>query len=122
MFERIISLHRSGVKIHLHYFDYRGAKGTGPLNQYCDTINSYQRTTGLKGFSFHIPYIVASRNNKTLIENLNKDEYPVFIEGVHCAGIISGIQRKMRNIVVRLHNDESDYYEGLCRSEVPPGC
>jgi glycosyltransferase involved in cell wall biosynthesis len=117
MFERIISLHRTGVKIHLHYFDYRGITNTGPLNQYCTTINSYKRTTPLKGFSFRLPYIVASRNNKNLIENLNKDGHPVFIEGVHCTGIISGIQKNKRKIVVRLHNDESGYYEGLYRSE-----
>ncbi|MCW3116864.1 MAG: glycosyltransferase family 4 protein, partial [Chitinophagaceae bacterium] len=117
MFERIISLHRTGVKIHLHYFDYRGITNISTLNQYCTTIHSYKRTTGLKGFSFRLPYIVASRNNKTLIENLNKDEHPVFIEGVHCSGIISGIQKNKRKIVVRLHNDESDYYEGLYRSE-----
>ena len=117
MFERIISLHRTGVKIHLHYFDYRGTVHTGPLNQYCETINSYKRITGLKGFSFRLPYIVASRNNKNLIENLNKDHHPVFIEGVHCAGIIPAIQKKKRKITVRLHNDESDYYEGLYRSE-----
>jgi hypothetical protein len=117
MLERIISLYKTGVKIHLHYFDYKGIKGTGPLNQYCATINSYKRTTGLKGFSFRLPYIVSSRNNKTLIENLNKDGYPVFIEGIHCAGIISAIQKTKRKIIVRLHNDESDYYEGLYRSE-----
>ncbi|MES1224981.1 MAG: glycosyltransferase family 4 protein, partial [Bacteroidota bacterium] len=117
MFERIISLHRIGVKIHLHYFDYRGVNGTGPLNQYCATINSYKRITGWNGFSFRLPYIVSSRNNKTLIDNLNKDEHPVFIEGIHCAGIISSIRKNKRNIVVRLHNDESDYYEGLYRSE-----
>jgi glycosyltransferase involved in cell wall biosynthesis len=117
MFERIISLHNIGVKIHLHYFDYRGVTGTGPLNQYCASINSYRRTTGWKGFSFRLPYIVASRNNKTLVENLNRDDYPVFIEGIHCSGLIAGIKGDNRKIVVRLHNDESDYYEGLYHSE-----
>jgi len=117
MFERIISLHRIGIKIHLHYFDYRDVTNTGPLKQYCQSVNSYKRTTGLKGFSFKIPYIVSSRINKNLIDKLNQDEYPVFIEGVHCTGIIADIQKDKRKIVVRLHNDESDYYEGLARSE-----
>lgn len=117
MFQRIVSLHDIGVKIHLHYFDYKGIGDTSVLSGYCETINAYKRKTGIKGFSITTPYIVASRNNKSLIENLNKDSHPVFIEGVHCAGIISSIQKAERKIVVRLHNDESDYYKGLYNSE-----
>ncbi|MEJ0101113.1 MAG: glycosyltransferase family 4 protein [Bacteroidota bacterium] len=117
MFQRIIALHRTGIKIHLHYFDYRNITDTKILSNYCESINSYERRSGLKGFSFRLPYIVASRNNKKLVENLNKDEYPVFLEGVHCSGIIRDIKKADRKIIVRLHNDESDYYKGLYHSE-----
>jgi len=117
MFQRIISLHRVGIKIHLHYFDYRGVTDTRILSNYCESIHSYKRDTGLKGFSFQQPYIVASRNNKQLIQTLNENDYPVFLEGVHCTGIIQQIRKPGRKIVVRLHNDESDYYKGLYHTE-----
>jgi glycosyltransferase involved in cell wall biosynthesis len=117
MFQRIVALHNIGIKIHLHYFDYRNVPDTKILSKYCETMNSYKRLTGLKGFSLRLPYIVSSRNNKRLVENLNKDEFPVFLEGVHCSGIIAAIKKLNRKILVRLHNDESDYYKGLYHSE-----
>ncbi len=115
MFYKIEALYRLGIKIHLHYFSYHHRGGHDELNQYCETINAYQRETGLKGFSRKIPYIVASRINASLVENLNKDNYPVLLEGVHCTGIIPQLN-KNKKILVRLHNDECEYYQQLSKS------
>lgn len=117
MYQRIIALHNIGIKIHLHYFDYRNVTDTRNLSKYCERIYSYKRATGLNGFSFRLPYIISSRNNKQLIETLNRDNYPVFLEGVHCSGITEDIRKPGRKIIIRLHNDESDYYKGLYRTE-----
>lgn len=116
MFYRIKALKADGVKIHLHYFNYKQRGNPNELNQYCETIHQYERKTGWKGFSFRQPYIVSSRVNTTLAANLNKDNYPVLLEGVHCTGLLPLLNTENRKVVVRLHNNESAYYGYLARS------
>jgi hypothetical protein len=86
------------------------------LNGFCETIDIYEREKGHKSFSLDIPYIVASRVNRQLIQNLCKDNYPVILEGVHCTGIMNQIKKENRKILVRLHNDECSYYRLLAAS------
>lgn len=116
MFYRIRALHEAGVSIHLHYFSYHQKGNPTELNQYCTSIHIYERRTGWKGFSFRLPYIVSSRINTGLAANLNKDNYPILLEGVHCTGILPLINKENRKIVVRLHNNESAYYRFLAAS------
>lgn len=115
MLYRIEALHKAGIKIHLHYFSYNQRGKPNELNRYCESIHIYERKNGSKSLSPKLPYIVASRINDQLISNLNKDDYPVMLEGIHCTGIISFIN-KNKKIVVRLHNDEKEYYHQLAAS------
>jgi hypothetical protein len=117
MMNRIIMLKKAGIRIHLHYFSYNERGTPNELNQYCETISIYERKTGTKGFSLKLPYIISSRINDDLISNLQKDDYPILLEGVHCTGILRSIDTKKRNVVVRMHNEESIYYRELARSE-----
>jgi hypothetical protein len=117
MMNRIMMFKKLGIGIHLHYFSYNERGTPNELNQYCETINVYERETGHKGFSFHTPYIISSRNNENLVANLQKDDHPILLEGIHCTGILSRIDTGRRRIVVRMHNDESIYYKELARSE-----
>lgn len=110
---RIESFFKEGIKIHLHYFAYNHRGNPNELNRYCESIHVYERKTGRKGFSFRFPYIVSSRINQELISDLNKDDHPVLLEGIHCTGILSKLNRKNRKVVVRLHNDEHEYYKQL---------
>lgn len=117
MYGKIRALHKQGVKIHLHYFDYKKRGDSEELKNYCDSIHPYKRKLGRKGFSFSTPYIVSSRVNEELISSLNKDNYPVILEGVHCTGILDSIHTSKRKILVRLHNDEHAYYRKLAMYE-----
>jgi hypothetical protein len=117
MFYKIVALHQAGVKIHLHYFKYNNREGDEELIKYCESINVYTRKTGKKGLSFRLPYIVSSRLNPELAENLNKDIHPIILEGVHCTGIVSSLDTTKRKVLVRLHNDESSYYAKLAEAE-----
>jgi Glycosyl transferases group 1 len=117
MLYKIQALHEQSVKIHLHYFSYNLRGTPNELNQYCETIQVYERKTGHKGFSFSLPYIVSSRINSELIKNLQQDNYPVLLEGLHCTGIVKEINKNHRKIIVRLHNDECSYYKQLAKSE-----
>lgn len=116
MFYKIKSLWQAGVKIHLHYFCYNKRGNPNELNKYCESIHVYKRKTGLKSFSLKLPYIVASRINEELIANLGKDDYPILLEGTHCTGILNNPGFSNRKIVVRIHNDESEYYKSLASS------
>jgi len=113
MYGKIKALYCAGIKIHLHYFEYGGHGNVEGINDYCETIHSYKRNLGRKGFSFTKPYIVSSRINSELVFNLNKDDHPVILEGIHCTGILDSINSGKRKILIRLHNDEASYYKKL---------
>ncbi len=117
MMNRIMMFRKLDIGIHLHYFNYNERGTPNELNQFCETIHVYERKTGSKGFSSRIPYIVASRMNEELAANLNKDDHPVLLEGIHCTGILPRLDLQKRKVVVRMHNEESRYYKELARAE-----
>lgn len=117
MMNRIMMFKKLGVLVHLHYFSYNDRGTPNELNQYCNSIHVYQRKKGMKGLSFKLPYIVSSRINQDLITILNKDNYPVLLEGIHCTGMLPFIDLTKRKVVVRMHNEESTYYKELARAE-----
>lgn len=116
MFYKIKALSKAGIRIHLHYFQYNDREITDDLSQLCESVEAYPRKTGREGLRGHQPYIVASRNNEALLDNLNRDDYPVLLEGIHCTGMVSQI-RKGKKIMVRVHNLESAYYRNLAKAE-----
>lgn len=116
VFFRIKSLYELGVKIHLHCFEY--GRGQQPeLNKYCVEVNYYKRNTGVSGFSFQLPYIVKSRNNKELLQNLLKDDHPVLVEGIHCTYFLFTGELKDKKVFVRSYNVEFEYYRRLAENE-----
>lgn len=117
MMNRILAFKRMGVGIHLHYFSYNERGRPEELNQFCASVNVYQREKPGKKLSLHLPYIVSSRINKDLVDRLKTDNHPILLEGLHCTGILKDLDRTNRKIVVRMHNEESLYYKELARSE-----
>jgi len=111
---KIRSLSEKGVKIHLHCFEY-GRGNPKELEQYCEQVHYYQRNTGHKGLSVSAPYIVSSRANEELIINLEKDNHPILLEGIHCTYFLQLGGLKDRKVIVRLHNVECNYYRQLAR-------
>lgn len=117
MMNRIIMFKKMGIAIHLHYFSYNERGTPNELNQYCERIHVYERKKGSRGLSRKRPYIVASRINEQLAQNLSKDNTPVLLEGIHCTGVLSRLDLSSRKVVVRMHNDETAYYRELARAE-----
>ena len=116
LFYKMSSLFAAGIQIHLHCFEY--GRGEQPeLNNYCVEVNYYPRCQGHKGFSHKLPYIVCSRSNGQLVENLLADDYPVLLEGIHCTYLLNDERFKDRNIILRLHNVEYRYYRQLYLAE-----
>jgi hypothetical protein len=113
---KIQALHAQGIKIHLHCFDY--GRGRQPmLNNWCESIEYYERKTGWAGWSFTTPYIVNSRANEQLLHNLLANNYPILMEGIHCTAWLWDKRLANRKIMVRLHNVEHAYYRRLAKVE-----
>ncbi len=115
LFYKIKSLHQVGIKIHLHCF----SKFNTPqpiLNKYCETVDYYQRKKSHSIFKFGTPFIVQSRNDVSLLRNLNKDNHPVLLEGIHCTFFYKKLYPH-RKVFIRLHNAECTYYKHLAKHE-----
>jgi hypothetical protein len=112
IFCKIRALKEAGVSIYLHCFEY--GRGRQPeLNKYCEEVYYYSRNEGHKGFSAKLPYIVCSRSNPELGDNLLKNDYPILLEGIHCSYILNCEKFRKRKIILRLHNVEYEYYYRL---------
>ena len=117
MMNRIMTMKKADVAIHLHYFSYNERGVPTELNQYCESLHVYKRKKKQNAVFSKLPYIVSSRINDELIKNLQKDNYPILLEGLHCTGILPYLNLKERKVVVRMHNEESTYYKELGEAE-----
>ena len=117
VFFRIKELSRRGVKIHLHCFEY-GREHSEYLESFCYSVNYYKREKKITKLFSSLPYIVCSRDCEMLRENLLRDDYPILLEGLHCCSILTYPEFNGRNIIVRAHNVEHEYYDHLAKAEV----
>jgi hypothetical protein len=115
LFYKLPALQAMGVQIHLHCFDYGRGKQE-ELNKYCASVQYYQRNTGYRAFAKNLPYIVGSRKNETLLNDLLQDEHPILMEGIHCTALFTDERFNSRKKFVRLHNVEYEYYKSLFTS------
>ena len=115
MLYKIKALHAEGARIHLHCFEYGRGKQEA-LNAFCEEVLYYDRMKGHKGLSMQLPYIVSSRANPQLLENLRKDNYPILFEGIHTTYFLHTGELANRTMFVRLHNVEHDYYAQLANN------
>ena len=116
VFYKIRSLSESGVQLYLHVFTY-GRKEQPELEKYCVSVNYYPRITSFaKGLS-HLPYIVTSRSNETLIKKLKEIDAPILFEGLHTTLSLKRNIFPDRRILVRTHNIEHQYYKHLAKTE-----
>jgi glycosyltransferase involved in cell wall biosynthesis len=116
LYYKIPALHKLGIKIILHYFDYKEGRSASGLEKFCEAIYSYKRSSFTGSLLSNQPFIVHSRINDALIKRLQEDNHPVIIEGIHCSGVIQHLE-KNRKVILRLHNDEAAYYQHLAKWE-----
>lgn len=114
MYYRIKAFHELGWKVILHTFEYGRGKHH-ELNEICEKVYYYKRKTGFDSHLNKRPYIVQSRINKNLINRLKEDDYPIWLEGIHCCGLLEDEELQKRAVFVRLHNIEQDYYSSLAK-------
>lgn len=115
VFNRIRMLSESGVRIVLHAFTY----GRGPseeLNRYCEQVFYYNRRRWVNPFS-QTPYIVSTRRNPDLLQNILADNAPIMFEGLHTCSLLGHRRLQGRTMIVRMHNVEHSYYYFTARNE-----
>lgn len=116
VYYKIKALHSKGVGVHLHCFEY-GRGEQAHLNELCESVSYYRRDENKLNFLKKEPYVVASRANSDLLSRLKQDNLPIIIEGLHNCWIIESLKPSDREIFVRTHNVEHDYYNGLAKVE-----
>ncbi len=115
VYYKLKALHRKGIRIILHCFEYPGRERSEKLNEYCHEVHYYPRLIGFKSALSTKPYIVSSRKSKALLENLKKDKHPILFEGLHSCFYISHPELRDRFKVYRESNIEHQYYFNLFR-------
>lgn len=116
VFYKLKALSAKGIVIYLHCFDY-GRGEQKELEKYCEKIFYYKRKTDIQSQISKFPYIVNSRKNKNLLNNLCMDEAPILFEGLHSTYFASDDKLANRIKLIRTHNVEHEYYNLLARDE-----
>jgi len=116
VFYKLKALHELGCEITLHCYDY-GRGRQAELEKYCVKVIYYKRNMSFLKMLSHLPYIVNTRNSKSLMNNLLIDESPILFEGLHSCYFINDKRILHRYKIVRTHNIEHDYYANLAQSE-----
>lgn len=115
VFHKITHLHQANISVILHCF-YKDRIQQDKLYTLCKKVYYYKRDLKKAHLSLR-PYIIASRNDKELLVNLCRDNYPIIFEGMHTCYFIDHPLLKNRNKIVRLHNIEHEYYTNLYHTE-----
>ncbi len=116
VFYKIKALHQQGVKIHLHCFEYHRPPAP-ELETYCEKVHYYPRKISSRLLFHKLPYIVISRQSEELVLQLQKNTWPVLIEGLHGTWLLNDRYWPNRKIIVRTHNIEHEYYQQLAKAE-----
>ncbi|MDH4471481.1 MAG: glycosyltransferase [Fluviicola sp.] len=114
VYYRCRSLKNAGYHIILHCYEYgRGRKHD--FSEIADEVHYYTRSKSILSWLSKRPFIVNTRNSKALLNRLLQDDYPVVFEGQHCTFWLNHPELSGRKKMVRLHNIEWQYYDGLSK-------
>ena len=111
MFYRIKALKELGFKLNLHIFEY--GRGKHKELEAFGKVNYYKRKRSMWHLFSKRPFIVQSRKNYYLLENLLQDNAPILFEGIHTTWYLEHPEIQKRTTLVRMHNVEHEYYRGL---------
>jgi hypothetical protein len=112
-FYKLKALSECGVKIHLHCFVYGNRKPQDELKKYCEQIYYYERKKSIADVFSNIPFIVKTRSNNELLQNLLSNDFPILFDGTHSTLYLNHSSLRNRKKIVRLHNIEWIYYSVL---------
>lgn len=117
IYYKIKALSELGVGVKLHVFLYDGKTASAHLESLCEKVYYYERKRFKNPFIGDVPYIVATRTDEDLLNNLCKDNNPILFEGLHSTAFLDSKKLAGRFKMVRTHNVEHDYYRSLEEAE-----
>ncbi|MCP4124579.1 MAG: glycosyltransferase [Bacteroidetes bacterium] len=120
VFYKIKALQEAGVGVILHAYEYNDRTVSEELRNICWEIHTYPRRMDWRKAIGTTPYIMASRNDASLVRRLEKDDHPILLEGMHTAIHLGHAVLLGRIVLLRMHNVEWDYYRHLSKSEKAP--
>lgn len=116
IFYKVKALSECGIQVYLHCFEYDRPQAV-ELEKYCTKVFYYPRKSGLRYLSSSKPYIVITRVNDQLINNLSTNNAPILFEGLHTCFYLGHPALAKHLQIVRTHNIEHEYYLNLSRAE-----
>ena len=118
VFYRIKALHEAGVPLALHIFLYNDRKPQPEMEALAERVFYYKRNLGIRKNISLKPYIVESRKNSQLLENLCLDNEPILFEGLHTTFLLNHSKLRDRKKIVRMHNIEHRYFFALAKNNL----
>jgi len=116
VYYKLKALRDAGVEIILHTYLYNQTEAP-ELESICKEVHYYPRRRGMKQQLSLRPYIVNSRAEKRLLNNLLLNPYPILFEGIHLCHYLDHPLLKERMKMVRMANVEHHYYYHLFKAE-----
>lgn len=117
MFHKIRWLHKKGVDVYLHCFEYADRIATDELNKHCKQVIYYKRKTGIASLLSFLPYNVKSRISDELKQNLLKNDFPIIFEALHSCYLLKDKDFVNRKKIFRESNIEHEYFYHLAKNE-----
>jgi hypothetical protein len=117
MYFKLVELQKFGINVTLHVFLYDGKTAAPELNDVTYKTIYYSRKRNKNPLIGKLPYIVKTRKNKELFQNLLTDNAPILFEGLHTTYYMNHPKLQHRIRVVRAHNVEHHYYAALNEAE-----
>ncbi len=119
VYYKVKSLSEAGIDIILHCFQHEREEAR-ELEDICYQVHYYPRKMNFTNFLSKLPYIVRTRKNKKLLNNLLDEIAPILFEGLHSCYYLNSPYIGAYQKIVRTHNIEHDYYRYLAKSEKNP--
>ena len=104
MYYRIKALKELGLKLTLHVFEY--GRGKHKELDALGEVHYYRRKRSIWQLFSGRPFIVQSRKNKLLLEQLLQNDAPILFEGIHTTWYLEHPEIKKRMTLVRMHPHE----------------
>ena len=115
IFFKIKELHKLNISIYLHVYLFDNKTKQIDLEKYCRKIYYYKRKNSFLSLFSKLPFRIKSRSSHELIANLKSLNIPIIFEGLHTTYPLT--QFNFKNVYVRTHNIEHEYFFGLYKSE-----
>lgn len=117
VYYKIKALHEIGMEIYLHCFVDKIPNEFPELEAITKKVFFYKASKNPLLLFSRIPFSVICRNDKKLIQNLEQVLAPILFESLKTTYLVHKNHLQNHPKILRLHNIEQHYFEGISRSE-----